>query len=204
MENITKIEQSTIPQNYGTMCGTIGWDVTPDDSIWFMKTLMAGVTDCLNTLKNKSVPVVVMIQDLKGNKIIFACAQYIQADDDTEAAAGNWTYFWSWNMEDIPEGATMYTIDQTQIQEVILKRGYDLCKMTMPALSYISTLSVYMFNIIRDTLDQQAVEEGGTWTVELDGYFESSVEVQNGEKIFSFLPKGEMKMLIKDDAGNEK
>ena len=61
-----------------------------------------------------------------------------------------------------------------------------------------------LFNIIKDTRDQQAVEEGHTWVLELDGYFEAAVEVVNGEKEFSILPKGEMKTLIKSDAANEK
>ena len=74
----------------------------------------------------------------------------------------------------------------------------------MTCLSFVSQLTVYMFNVIYDALDQQAVEEGGSWTIELDGFFEASVEVIDGKKEFSLLPKGEMKTLIKDDAGSEK
>lgn len=204
MENITKVEQSTLPQSFGVMCGTIGWDVAPEDSMWWFKVAMSGITDYLNTVKNKTTPSVILVQDLKGNKIIFACVQYIPSENEDEEATGSWTYFWSWNTEDIPENATIYTIDQEQVQKVILQRGYDLCKMTVPTLSYISQLSSYMFSLIHDTLDQQAVEEGGTWVLEMDGFFEATVSVQNGEKIYSFEPKGEMKLLIKDDASSEK
>lgn len=204
MENITKVEQSSVPQSFGVMCGTIGWDVAAEDSLWLFKTVVAGITDYVNLVKTKSSPSVVLVQDLKGNKIIFACVEYVQADDADEDATGSWVYYWSWNTSDIPENATIYTVDQEQVQKVILQRGYDLCKMVVPSLSYISQLTAYMFSIIHDSLDQQAVEDGGTWTLELDGFFEATVEVQNGEKVYSFEPKGEIKMLIKDDASSEK
>jgi hypothetical protein len=102
-------------------------------------------------------------------------------------------------MDDIPENATIYTCDQSQIQEVISRRGWDMVRMSFSSLSNISTLAVYIFNIIHDSLDQQDVAEGDSYTIELDGFFDATVEVANGVKSFAFLPKGEMKMLIKSD-----
>ena len=84
MENITKVEQSSVPQSFGVMCGTIGWDVAAEDSLWLFKTVVAGITDYVNLVKTKSSPSVVLVQDLKGNKIIFACVEYVQADDADE------------------------------------------------------------------------------------------------------------------------
>ena len=107
-------------------------------------------------------------------------------------------------MDDIPEGAQEYTIDQEFVQRTIATRGHEMVNMVMTNLPFVAQLTVYMFNIIKDTLDQKAVEEGQTITLELDGYFEASVEVVNKEKKFSFLPKGEMKQLIKDDSVSEK
>lgn len=204
MSTITPLKESMIPQNLSTQFATIKWDLSPDDCIWFAKTAVAGITDCLNMFKNKQTPVVVLVQDLKGNRIVYACVQYIPADDASEVSEGNWAYFWSFDCDSIPEDAVIYTVDQQNVQTIIRDRGYDLCKMTMHDLTYISQLAVYTFSAIKDALDQQDVQEGDSWTVELEGYFEASVEVHNGVKEFSFLPKGEMKTLIKDDAGSEK
>ena len=206
MENttVTKFEQSTAVQNYAITCKSIGWDVTPEESVWWAKVSFAGITDFLNIVKHKDSPKVVLIQDLKGNRIAYAAVQWIPAEEENEAATGNWTYFWSFDCDSIPEGAEVSTLDQEKVQQVISNRAYDMCKMSIATPSYISQLTIFLFNIIRDTLDQQAVEEGHTWVLELDGYFEAAVEVVNGEKQFSILPKGEMKTLIKDDAGNEK
>ena len=201
----TNVKESNVLQNFALLCGSnAGWALTQEDSEWYFKTAVAGITDAVNILKNKSVPVAVMIQDLKGNKIIFACVEWVEADDSDEAATGNWTYFWSWDMADLPENATVYTIDQKQVLEIILNRGYNLCNMAVPSLSNLAQLAVYMFNLLHDTLDQEAVEEGHEWVLDFEGYFEAAVQVEAGKKTYSFTPKGEMKMLIKDDTAGEK
>ena len=191
-------------QNYAITCQSIGWDVTPEESVWWAKVTFAGITDFLNIVKHKDSPKVVLIQDLKGNRIAYAAVQWIPAEEENEAATGNWTYFWSFDCDSIPEGAEVSTLDQEKVQQVISNRAYDMCKMSIATPSYISQLTIFLFNIIRDTLDQQAVEEGHTWVLLIYGFFIVAVEVVNGEKQFSILPKGEMKTLIKDDAGNEK
>lgn len=203
LATVTKFEQSTAVQNYAITCQSIGWDVTPEEAVWWAKVTFAGITDYLNIVKHKDSPKVVLIQDLKGNRIAYAAVQWIPAEDENEAGTGNWTYYWSFDCDSIPEGAEVSTLDQEKVQTMISTRAYDICKMSINTPSFISQLTVFLFNIIKDTLDQQAVEEGHTWVLELDGYFEAAVEVVNGEKEFSILPKGEMKTLIKSDAANE-
>lgn len=204
MPSTTQFKESTIPGNLSVKFGTLNWDLTDTDCIWFTKAVVAGITDCLNIMKTKQNPVAVLVQDLKGNKIIYACVQFIPADDASEVSEGNWSYYWSYDCDTIPEDATIYTTDQTSIQTIIRDRGYNICKMSFHDITYISNLAVSTFSMIKDALDQQDVQEGDSWTVELEGYFEASVEVHNGVKEFSFMPKGEMKTLIKDDAGSEK
>ena len=148
MSTTTPLKESMIPQNLSTQFATIKWDLSPDDCIWFAKTAVAGITDCLNMFKNKQTPVVVLVQDLKGNRIIYACVQFIPADDSSEVSDGNWTYFWSFDCDSIPEDAVIYTVDQQNVQTIIRDRGYDLCKMTMHDLTYISQLAVYTFSAL--------------------------------------------------------
>ena len=199
MANVLTLDQTPIPQNYRTICETIGWEVTPEDCIHWAKTIVAGVSDALGQHKDKNAPVVIVIQDLKGNKIIYACVKYIKAEDD-EAAEGNWTYYWSWDVSSIPEDAIIHTLDQDKVREIVSRRGHDICRITLTDMTFVSQLSIFFFNLLHDYLDHQAVEEAQTFTVELEGYFEASVEVINGKKNYSFLPKGEMKTLIKDDS----
>ena len=204
MSTVTQVKESTLLQSLSAKFAIIKWALNDEDCMWWLKTAVAGITDCLNMFKNKQQPVVVLVQDLKGNRITYACVQFVPADDASEASDGNWTYYWSYDCDSIPEDAVVYTTDQTNVQTIIRDRGYDLCKMTFNDLTYISQLAVYTFDLIKDTLDQQDVQEGDSWTIELEGFFEASVEVHDGVKEFSFMPKGEMKTLIKDDAGSEK
>ena len=205
METTTiKVQETNLYNNFSAVCKVSNFEMDQIMSDCFFKTAMAGVTDALNVLKNKQSPVAIIVQDLKGNKIIAAVVEWIPADDATEAALGNWSYYWTWDVDNIPDGSTTYTTDQKQIANIILDRGFNLYNMVCPNLSYISQLTVYMFNLIKDTLDQEAVEEGHEWVIELDGYFEASVSVEGGVKTFAFMPKGEMKMLIKDDTAGEK
>ena len=60
----------------------------------------------------------------------------------------------------------------------------------------------YLLVQIKNWLDNNAVE-GEEVGVYADGIFQASVVVENGEKIFSIVPDGEIKKLIKDDAAIE-
>lgn len=193
-----EMKETAVYANMQTEGALVGWDLSLTECDMIAKTVFNGITDFLNIAKNKEVPIVVLIQDVKGEKIAFACVEYDKGEDN-DASDGSWTYFWSYNMADIPENATVYVIDQTEVQKVIAKRGHNLCHMVVGVLNYLSVLCCITFNIVHDVLDQQDVAEGDEYTIELPGYFESSVSVENGEKVFSITPKEEMKVLIKSD-----
>lgn len=205
METTTiKVQETNLYNNFSAVCKAANFEMDQIMSDCWVKVAVAGITDALNIMKNKQSPVAIIVQDLKGNKIIAAVVEWIAADDATEAALGNWSYYWTWDVDSIPADAVTYTTDQAQIIKIILDRGYNMYAMVCPNTSYLSQLVVYLFNLIKDMLDQEAVEEGHEWVAELDGYFEASVIVEGGVKTFAFMPKGEMKMLIKDDTAAEK
>ena len=56
---------------------------------------------------------------------------------------------------------------------------------------------------LKKWLDENA-KEGVETSIELDGFFQARVTVENGEKVFALEPAGEIKNLIKDDAAIEK
>ena len=198
MSSKVEMQNTQTFQNMQNEAALLGWDLGLTECEMVAKTVFNGITDYLNIVKNKDVPAVVLVQDLKGEKIAFGCVEY-DKEEDNESSDGSWQYYWSFNMDDIPENATVYTIDQEPIQRVIAKRGHNLCCMVVGVLNFLSVLSCITFNIVKDTLDQQNVAEGDEYTIELPGYFESSVAVENGEKVFSITPKEEMKVLIKSD-----
>lgn len=193
-----EMKDTQMYSNMQTEAASIGWDLTLSECELVTKTMFNGITDYLNIAKNKSTPVAVMVQDVKGEKIAFGCVKYDKSEDN-ESSDGSWEYFWSFDPKDIPENATVYIIDQEPVQRVIAKRGHNMCQMVVGVLNYISVLCCVTFSIVHDTLDQQDVAEGDEYTIELPGFFEASVSVENGEKVFSITPKEEMKVLIKAD-----
>lgn len=203
--SVVKLTESTVLQNLSLQCKQNALAVEPDESEWFVKMIFGGITDFLNITKTKSRPIAVKICDLKGNMVAAAIVQYIAAEDDEEVAEGSWNYTWTFSEEDIPENTEAYQITSSQVIEVIARTGYDLARIVFKSPTFISQMAVYLFSIIVDALDQNApTTEGETWTVEMDGYFEASVAIEDGKKVLALEPKGEMKVRIKDDAASEK
>lgn len=202
--NAVAMKETQTYANMKTEAGLIGWDLTLMECEMIAKTVFNGCTDYLSLVKNKSVPVVLLIQDLKGNKIAFGCALFDKSEGGESDEDGSWEYYWSYECDKIPENATVYTIDQTEVLETIAKRGHNLCSMTVGVLSYLAVLACSLFNVVKDTLDQQDITDNDEFVMEVPGFFQASVVLENGEKIFNIIPAGEMKAIIKNDATTEK
>ena len=60
----------------------------------------------------------------------------------------------------------------------------------------------YLMQMIKKWLDDNA-DESDTNGVELPGVIQFRVAVENGEKVFSAEPDGEIKQMVKDDKAIE-
>lgn len=173
--------------------------LVPEDQVhYLLETYVKGFTTYLSKVKNTQQPKALIVQDLKGNMIVGAVVQYNPAADETEDAEGNWNYFWIWNRDDIPETAQIIPFTNEDVGTVVSTTGYTLCRLKFNSTQYYHDLAIDLFAMIKDTLDQNApVTEGEEYTITHDGYIEASVTVENGEKVFSIMPIGEMKSIIK-------
>lgn len=201
MSNVIEMKETQVYQVVTTETDALNWDVTISEAEQITKVIFNGITDYLAQKKNKMAPVAVLIQDLKGNNVNFGCVRYIPSDDDD--SEGVWEYFWSFDTNDIPENADVHSIEDEDVLKTILHRGYNMCRMTSAVLNYIAVIAVIIMNAVKDVLDQQNVANGEQLTLDLPGFFEASVGIENGEKVFAISPKEEMKVLIKDDSQTE-
>lgn len=204
------LAESSILQNFSIKCKNNALEVSPEEGEWFIKAVLTGITEFLNITKSQTAPKIVAVSDLKGNQIIAAYIEYISGDD-SEAATGNWNYIWAFDQEDLPkkEDGTLngdrYMITDNQVIEVISRAGYDLARIVFTSPTFLSQMACYAFEIIADTLDQNApAVEGESWAVELPGYFLASVSIEDGKKKMAFEAIGELKTKIKDDTATEK
>ncbi len=62
---------------------------------------------------------------------------------------------------------------------------------------------VYAFFVALKNLLEENVSPTEEFEVELEGYFVASSAIEGDEKVFSLVPSGEMKRLIKDDSSLE-
>lgn len=200
-----KFEETSIPQSISVLESGKGYNVDANEVHFLVKTYIAGISDFCSLVRTKAHPSVVMVQDLKGNFIFAAIVTHNDAEESDEAASGNWNYVFTFNKDDITEDAVVYQISTAQVSDTIAKRGFDLCRLTFTEAGFCAELAIDVFNCIKNFLDQNAPStEGDKFEIELDGYFSASVVIENGEKVFSIMPKGEMKTLIKNDEENEK
>lgn len=199
------LKETSIPNNFITIMAAQGLEITYVEFETMMKVVFSGVTDYLRKIKNKTYPSVVKIADLKGNFIAAAIVEYNAAENEDEVATGNWNYFWTFYEKDIPEKSVVKEITDIEVYEVMSTRGIDTYRFRFYAVEYMHKSVREVFTEIKDFLDQNAKdEEGYEFGFELEGYFEASVRTENGEKVLSILPAGEMKSLIKDDTASEK
>jgi hypothetical protein len=75
--------------------------------------------------------------------------------------------------------------------------------MRFKGVSELVDCLIYALTTLKKWLDENA-KENVEVSVELDGFFQARVAVENGEKVFAIEPDGEIKNLIKDDAAIEK
>jgi hypothetical protein len=194
--------ESQIPQNYQTgIYNEKGYELAPEHVDKIADVLFSGVTDCLADIKSKDIPVAFIFEQNNQDFIAGALVQFIPNEDDS-TKAGSWSYVWTWYKEDIPSNARL--IRATDIEMSVYFRGTGMRKygLQWEDVNAINECCRYLLSKIKSWLDENAVD-GEEVGVELKGVFQASVAVENGEKVFSIVPDGEIKKMIKDDSAIE-
>ncbi len=199
MANVVKLNESTVVDNVSIKLKSFGLALDAQDIVRVAEVTVAATSDFLKMVKSKEKPVALVFNDLKGNLIVAAVVEYNEAVEDD--AQGNWNYYWTFNADKL-EGATQYLITDTQIHPIFQTRGFEMYRFRFISDSYIPQIGVAIMESIKECLDTNA-SETDEFVIEHEGFFKASVTVEDGEKVMSFLPDGEMKTLIKDDAATE-
>ena len=179
---------------------TRNWIYTPSAVITQYKTTFTAITDFLSKFKSKAKRTAVKLDDDKGNLIAAAIVSYTESDDPS--IPGNWDYVWTFDKKDLEASddsdIIVYSIADNGVKQTIAKRAWDDENMTYNSEESIVVTNIRLFQLLFECLDQNA-KEGEPFEIVIDGYFTTSVEVIDGEKIKSLTPDGAMKRLIKDD-----
>lgn len=159
-----------------------------------VEVMVMGVSKLLGEFKDMSTPVGVVFKKTDGSFVAGAKVQFIPAQDGS-TTGGNWSYIWSYNEDDIKD-AKIIEIDAKSFyvfNSVSKKYHFRFPEMSLGIMLFTSILS----NILAWLKDNY--KENEIQAVELPGVLYSSVEVVDGELVYFIEPKGEAKVIIKDD-----
>lgn len=199
---MNKLMETAIPQYYTSgLYNDRGFDVAENLTPIFADILFVGVTSCLAAIKSKDKPTAFVFEKDNGDLIAAAVIQFVPNEDPENP--GNWNYFWTWYKEDVPEDALVVSITKN-INLVSYFRGIAQHKYGIGFEDTVSLNEItrYFLETIEEWLENNASETGEVG-VEMDGVFQARVVVENGEKVKSIEPAGEIKKMIKDDAAIE-
>ena len=196
-----KLSETSMPQNYskGLLEDKL-YDIAPDHTGKFGYILFHGVASLLAANKDKNKPVAFILNRMDGKVVAVAILQFFDNDKNNP---GNWSLVWSFDEADVPADAKKIFLKDANSHPffvAVAANRYDMEFKTEPA---IIDLLTYFMEILYKWLDENAKPDEEV-VIEQEGVFQARVGFENGEKVFSIEPAGEIKMLIKDDAAIEK
>lgn len=194
-----KFKETGIPTQYGESLKDFGLSFEPSNVPYMFDILITSMSDFLGLTKNKTNKTSLAIKDLKGNLLLAGIVAYHPNED--EEMPGNWSYEMTFNEDDIKD-TNIYLASDPQFKTVYGRVAYDLHGIEIPNAMHLQPLMNSTASTLKDWLDANA-KEGEEVSVTLAGYFVASVEIEKGEKVFSIVPDGAMKRLIKDDSALE-
>ena len=143
-----------------------------------------------------------VLQDINGN-FKFACIVEYHINDTNPDEPGNWSYVMTFNqsdLEDLEKRKTVkkYLVGDDTFRRIIDKCGYDVGGLQFERDTFYHDSCIIVIETLLQVLDHEA-KEGEVVDIEMPGYFTMSVAVENGNKVFSITPDGQIKALIKSD-----
>lgn len=197
-----KLFETTLPQMYSKgLFEEKNYDLAPEHSDKILYTVFTATAELLNSAKSKDRPVAFVFETIDEKLVAAAIVQYFANEDASKP--GNWSLVWTFNREDIPEGALTINLKDTQTHSYFRSIAGEKWGIKFKDPACLVTLTTYALEIVKKWLDENASETNEV-SVELDSIFQARVAVEDGQKVFALEPAGEIKMLIKDDASIEK
>lgn len=198
-----KLQETTIMTNMVEVMRAKGllWD-RPNQSDLLFQSLFLSVSQFLGIHKKKDHKVALVVKDNYDNFKLAGIVQYHPNEED-DSNPGNYTYELTFDQADIAEIPEVYSIFDSMFQGVAQEVSLSYCNFRYVKNEQIIGFMTGCVEALTTWLDSNAKETEEV-VVELEGYFQASVAVENGIKVFSIVPEGKIKQLIKGDSSIEK
>lgn len=196
---MNKLTETSIPQNFSSaIFNDLNYDLSPVFVPSLADIIFISIAQALGDRKRKDQPTSILIKKANTNFIAGATIVYMPNEDDA-SKPGSWNYSWTWNKEDIPANSNVIDIKDPDIYSYFKTTAYNKYTAAFDNQIAVVDMTRYLLETISKWLEDNAseAEEVG---VEMEGVFEASVAVEDGQVVKSLVPKGEIKELIKDDS----
>ena len=175
-----------------------GYDVAEIhiDKLYYI--LFRGIAGTLKDNKSKEHPTSFVINELDGKMVAAMTVEYFENGDNP----GNWTLTWTFDEEDLPANTKKIELQNDLTHSYFRVASGEKYGIIFEDRTCLVVTMTYCAEHLYKWLDENA-KEGSTIDVELDNVFSASVVVEDGKKVMSVEPAGEIKTFIKEDAAIE-
>ena len=192
----TTIEKA-LPVEYNRVLSLRGLMLEDDVMGDMMKIPVHAFSKYLGLKKNRDDEngTALVLRDEKGNFIIAGVVKYHKPENEDQA--GNWSYEFTFDEEDVKEAHQYIVTDASfmgVLQNVAIEHSISITEM-----SFAFDLVVGFFIALKNVLEQN-VTPTEEFEIEAEGFFAATAVIEGDEKVYSLVPSGEMKRLIKDDS----
>lgn len=192
------LKETSIVSLLSTELKLKNFKVEPKDAELPYTITIRAIAEFLGLKKNKKQPVAFVVRNVKDEVLFIAKISCHIPEDENEAP--NWSFEMAFNPEDI-DLTGVKEINSTDISfyEILNRTGINMHSVSFESLLCAHTVVEAVFKTLKKWLDDNASADGEV-SVGIDGYFVASVGLENGEKVFSIVPDGAIKTIIKDDS----
>ena len=192
----TTIEKA-LPVEYNRVLSLRGLILEDDVMEDMMKIPVHTFSKYLGLKKNRDDEngTALVLRDEKGNFILAGVVKYHKPENEDQA--GNWSYEFTFNEEDVKE-AHQYIVTDASFMEVLQNIAIEH-SISITDMNFAFDLVVGFFIALKNVLEQN-VTPTEEFEIESEGYFVATAAIEGDEKVYSLVPSGEMKRLIKDDS----
>lgn len=188
--------ENALPVEYNRVLALRGLILEPEIMSDMIKVPVHAFSKYLGLKKNREDNgTSLILRDEKGNFIIAGVVKYHAPEKEDQA--GNWSYEFTLNEEDIKE-THQYIVTDAAFMEVLSAVAISH-QVVITDMEFALDLVVGFFTALKNVLEQN-VTPSEEFEIESEGFFVATAAIEGDEKVYSVVPSGEMKRLIKDDS----
>jgi hypothetical protein len=191
-------KETNIPNDLSCAIAQQGLLLGPTHVPKIATSLFSGISKCLGSIKDVSVPKAVVFKTIDGKFIAAAYVKYSKNDDGD----GNWNYSWTFNESDIDDTFQIIDFTNALVIPFITNTAHTLFSMRFADNATCVTMMVMLMEMILGWIKENT-KDGESAVLNLPGVFTSTGDVVDGNITLSIVPDGDMKVMIKDDSTGE-